>query len=89
MATKHLCVISTPLQFISETKHGKHLSAPLAAILIGLLLSAVGILPISCGAYDGIWKYVLPIAAAMYLLESDLQGWDCRMPTLPMPQTFG
>ena len=62
------------LQVLEQrTSFGSALSAPLLSLLLALLLSAAGILPTETSAYDMIWTYVMPLGAALYLLESDLR----------------
>ena len=62
------------LQVLEQrTSFGSALSAPLLSLLLALLLSAAGILPTETSAYDMIWIYVMPLGAALYLLESDLR----------------
>lgn len=56
-----------------RTSFGSAVSAPLLSLLLALALSAGGILPVTCPAYDVIWTYIMPLGAALYLLESDLR----------------
>ena len=56
-----------------RTKIGIYLSAPLLSTFLALAAAAVGIIPSSSHAvYDTIWTFVMPLAAALYLLESDI-----------------
>ena len=48
-------------------------SAPLVSMLLGLALSAVGLIPSASATYDLVWSTLMPLAAALYLLESDLR----------------
>lgn len=68
----------TPSDFVlqvleQQTKIGATLSAPLLSLMLALTLSATGIMPVSSPTYDIIWTYVMPLGAALYLLESDLR----------------
>ncbi|DBB01832.1 TPA: hypothetical protein ACH3X1_000442 [Trebouxia sp. C0004] len=56
-----------------RTSFGSAVSAPLLSLLLALALSAGGILPVTSPAYDVIWTYIMPLGAALYLLESDLR----------------
>ena len=56
-----------------RTSFGSSLSAPLLSLLLALLLSAGGILPVTSPAYDVIWTCLMPLGGALYLLESDLR----------------
>ena len=56
-----------------HTKIGATLSAPLLSLMLALTLSATGIIPVSSPTYDIIWTYLMPLGAALYLLESDLR----------------
>ena len=68
------CTAVDALQVTQDhTALGKLLSAPVIALLLGLLGAAAGILPVQCTAYDVVWQYVMPLAAALILLESDLR----------------
>ena len=60
-------------QVLQRTKIGSLISAPLLAIALGLLLAAFGIIPIECPDYELVSTYLLPMAAALYLLESDVR----------------
>ncbi len=55
-----------------RTPLGAVLSAPLASMLLALAGAAAGLLPTTSAAADAIWTYLMPLAAACYLLESDL-----------------
>lgn len=41
-------------------------------MLLALAGAAAGLLPTASTAADAIWTYLMPLAAACYLLESDL-----------------
>ena len=70
----HECNQTCLLQVLEQrTSFGSALSAPLLSLLLALLLSAGGVLPTDTAAYDMIWTYVMPLGAALYLLESDLR----------------
>ncbi|KAL6765369.1 hypothetical protein V8C86DRAFT_2458332 [Haematococcus lacustris] len=56
----------------TRTRIGSALSAPLLAMACGLGLSATGVLPVDCPAYNVVWAYLMPGAAAGYLLEADM-----------------
>ncbi|KAK9814234.1 hypothetical protein WJX72_002639 [[Myrmecia] bisecta] len=56
-----------------QTPVGRYVSAPLLSLLLALLLSATNVIPITSAVYDIIWTYIMPLAAALYLLESDLR----------------
>ena len=62
------------LQVLEQhTKVGSSLSAPLLSLMLALVLSASGVIPVSSTTYDIIWTYLMPLGAALYLLESDLR----------------
>lgn len=50
---------------------GATLGAPLISMLTSFSLAAAGVIPSDCTAYDVVWKTFLPMAASLYLLESD------------------
>jgi uncharacterized membrane protein len=41
-------------------------------MLLALAAAAAGLLPVASGAADTIWTYLMPLGAALYLLECDL-----------------
>lgn len=55
-----------------RTPLGAVLSAPLVSMLVALAAAVAGILPLTSGAADAIWAVIMPLAAALTLLESDL-----------------
>lgn len=55
-----------------RTRIGVFLSAPLLSTFLALFAAALNIIPTTTPAYDTIWTYLMPIAAALYLLESDI-----------------
>ena len=51
---------------------GSTLGGPLLSMLFGFSLSAAGVIPSECLAYDTVvWRHALPLAASLYLLEAD------------------
>ena len=46
------------------------------AYLPSIILRCVpaGLLPIKSGVYDIVWQSMMPLAAALFLLEADLRG---------------
>ena len=59
-----------------RTAAGLVLSAPLLATLLALVAAAAGVIPATSPVYSVIWTYLLPLAAALYLLECDISGCD-------------
>ncbi|CAK0763327.1 hypothetical protein CVIRNUC_003046 [Coccomyxa viridis] len=57
-----------------RTKLGSTVGSPILAIIAGLVCSMAGLLPIQSGVYDTIWQSIMPLAAALFLLEADLRG---------------
>ena len=55
-----------------RTPLGGVLSAPLLSMLLALAAAAAGLLPTASGVADAIWIYLMPLGAALYLLECDL-----------------
>lgn len=55
-----------------RTPLGGLLSAPLLSMLLALAAAAAGLLPTASGVADAIWTYLMPLGAALYLLECDL-----------------
>ena len=58
-----------------RTPFGAVLSPPLVSMLVALGLAVLGIIPTSCAAYEAVWTYLMPLAAALTLLQSDLRRW--------------
>lgn len=69
-----LAVCGAGAQLIERhTRIGVYLSAPLLAILLSLSAASLGLMPHSaCTIYDVVWMYLMPMAVALYLLESDI-----------------
>ena len=68
-----LATISALSHVVSNrTPAGKALSGPLLATLFGVAAVSVGLLPAWAPQYDIIWNFLTPLAAALYLLESDI-----------------
>ena len=69
-----LAVCAAASQVIERrTPVGAVLSAPLSAMLLALGAAAVGVLPCASPTYDAVWRFLMPLAAALYLLEGDLR----------------
>lgn len=63
-----------PRQVVERrTPLGGVLSAPLAAMLGALCLAVLGVIPTAAPTYDTVWAYIMPLAAGLCLLESDLR----------------
>ncbi|GIM01875.1 hypothetical protein Vretimale_6666 [Volvox reticuliferus] len=43
-------------------------------MLCAAALAAGGLIPVDCPAYDGVWRYLMPLAAACFLLETDVRN---------------
>ncbi len=56
-----------------RTTFGALLSAPLLSMMAGLLLATAEVLPTASPAYGIIFTHLMPLGAALYLLESDLR----------------
>jgi uncharacterized membrane protein len=56
-----------------RTPFGAVLSAPLVAMIAALGLAMLGVIPTAAPTYDAVWVYLMPLAAALSLLESDLR----------------
>ncbi|KAG2427968.1 hypothetical protein HXX76_011955 [Chlamydomonas incerta] len=55
-----------------RTAWGSALSAPLVSMLAAVALAMGGVIPVDCAAYTVVWGYVMPMAAACFLLETDV-----------------
>lgn len=53
----------------------RSLSPPLVSIALGATASALGVVPTACAEYDIVWAYLMPVAAALYLLDANLAGY--------------
>ncbi|GLC38301.1 hypothetical protein PLESTM_000709300 [Pleodorina starrii] len=56
----------------NRTRWGAALSAPVLSMLAAVALAAAGVIPVDCTAYDTVWTYFMPLAAACFLLETDV-----------------
>jgi hypothetical protein len=55
-----------------RTRLGRSLSAPLVSMLAAAALAMSGAIPTACPAYDAIWDLLMPLAASLLMLETDL-----------------
>lgn len=63
--------ITCLLQVLQDaTALGRYVSAPLFALILGFAMSTVHILPTDSSAYDTVWAWLMPLATALYLLDS-------------------
>ena len=69
------------------TAAGRFLSAPVLAMFAGMAVAATGLVPSVSPAYNTVSSHVMPLAAALCLLEADLaECARCRCtggPALP------
>jgi len=61
------------LFFEQRYKWGSRLSGPVIALIGGLVLSNLGIIPIESPVYDTIWDYIVPLCIPLLLLKCDLK----------------
>ena len=66
-----------------QTPLGRYVSSPLFALALGFMLAAAGILPVQSPAYNIVWDWLMPLATALYLLDSaDLRRYVLAAPSL-------
>ena len=71
LPTSYLKGASIDLQVLQDqTPLGRYVSAPLFALVLGFALAAAGVLPVQSAAYDIVWEWLMPLATALYLLDS-------------------
>ncbi len=61
------------LFFEQRYKWGSRLSGPVIALVGGLVLSNLGIIPLQSPVYDTVWDYVVPLCIPLLLLKCDLR----------------
>ena len=44
-------------------------------MLLAVGLSASGIIPFDCPSYSEVWKFLMPLAAACFMLDMDMGRW--------------
>ena len=59
--------------FEQRYKWGERLSGVVIALLGGLAMSNLGVLPTESPVYDTVWDYIVPIAIPLLLLQCDLK----------------
>jgi len=59
--------------FEQHFRWGERLSGVVIALLGGLTMSNLGILPIESPVYDTVWEYVVPISIPLLLMQCDLK----------------
>lgn len=55
------------------TRIGLKISGAVVAILLGLILSNLGILPTKASVYESVWNYGLPLAIPLLLFQADVK----------------
>lgn len=61
------------IYFEQRYKWGARLSGVVIALLGGLILSNLGILPTKSPVYDSVWDYIVPISIPLLLLQCDIR----------------
>lgn len=56
----------------ARTRLGSTLGGPLMSMLCAAALAALGVIPVDAPAYDVVWQYLMPMAAACFLLDTDM-----------------
>jgi uncharacterized membrane protein len=56
-----------------ETKWGRKISGTIIIIILGLLLSNIGIIPSSSPVYSHVWATLVPLAIPLLLIKADLR----------------
>jgi uncharacterized membrane protein len=51
---------------------GRVASAPILVMAVAAVAAAAGAIPLTCAAYDVVWSALMPLGAALCLLEVDL-----------------
>ena len=72
---------------VTRTAAGRFLSAPVLALAAGMAAAATGILPVTSPAYDVVSSCLMPLAAALCLLEADLTECALLLHALPDSQS--
>ena len=55
-----------------KTALGQWISGVVLAMVAAGVLAFAGVIPVSCAEYGVIWDAVMPLGAALYLLEADV-----------------
>lgn len=58
----------------TKTDWGAKISAPLVALLFGMVLAGAGVVPSTSASYDFVCSSIMPMAVALCLLETDMQS---------------
>lgn len=56
-----------------KTLIAEKLTGPVLALVFGMAMSNLGILPIKAAAYDIIWEYIVPLAIPLLLMQINLR----------------
>lgn len=57
---------------LEDTSFGRRVSGAMIAIVLAALLANLGVIPASAPTYDFIWRYLVPLAIALFLMNADL-----------------
>lgn len=68
-----LCLIATLSIYLERFKWGKNLTGCVIALLLGMGLSNLHIIPTSSKAYDFVWDQIVPLSIPLLLFQANLK----------------
>jgi uncharacterized membrane protein len=68
-------VITAALSILLEQKNriAAKLTGPVLALIFGMLMSNLGLIPTQAATYDLVWEYVVPLAIPLLLMKMDIR----------------
>ena len=70
-----VCITGAALSIYLEQRYqwAAKLSGAIVALIMAILLSNFGIIPMSADVWDIVWNYVVPLAIPLLLLQCDMR----------------
>ncbi|MFC2156715.1 DUF819 domain-containing protein [Acidobacteriota bacterium] len=68
-----VCSASLSIFLEQRNKLAAKLTGPVIALIFGILLSNLGIIPTEAATYDVIWEYVVPLAIPLLLMKMNIR----------------
>ena len=70
-----VCVVGATVAIVLEQKYdwAAKVTGAIIALVLAIILSNFGIIPMDCGVWDAVWGYVVPLAIPLLLLQCDMR----------------
>ena len=70
-----ILIVTAALSILLEQKNkiAAKLTGPVLALIFGMLMSNLGLIPTQAATYDIVWEYVVPLAIPLLLMKMDIR----------------